>query len=58
MKKNEFRNFVGIDISKKTFDAVFIFNNEINKSVHQHYEVRSNLNLSLFEIASTEKVSQ
>jgi transposase len=37
MKKNEFRNFVGIDVSKQTFDAAFIFNEEINKVVHQQF---------------------
>lgn len=37
MKKEEFCNFVGIDVSKKTLDAVFIFNNEIEKSTHQQY---------------------
>ncbi len=37
MKKNEFRNFVGIDVSKQTLDAVFIFNNEINQSTHQQF---------------------
>ena len=31
MKKNEFRNFVGIDVSKLTLDAVFIFDKEMNK---------------------------
>ena len=38
MKKIEFSNFVGIDVSKKTFDAVFIFNKEINKTVHQQFD--------------------
>lgn len=37
MKKNEFINFVGIDVSKKTLDAVFIFNQEINQLVHQQF---------------------
>lgn len=37
MKKNEFRNFVGIDVSKETFDAAFIFNQEINQAVHQQF---------------------
>ena len=37
MKKNEFSNFVGIDVSKQTFDAVFIFNQEINQAVHQQF---------------------
>jgi transposase len=37
MKRNEFCNFVGIDISKKTLDAVCIFNKAINKSTHQQY---------------------
>lgn len=35
MKKNEFKNFVGIDVSKKTLDVWFISNDEINHSVHQ-----------------------
>ena len=37
MKKNEFSNFVGIDVSKKTLDAVFIFNQEINTMVHHQF---------------------
>lgn len=37
MKKNEFSNFVGIDVSKKTLDAVFLFNKEIKKSIHQQF---------------------
>jgi transposase len=37
MKKEEFCNFVGIDVSKKTLDAVFIFNKEIDKSIHQQF---------------------
>jgi transposase len=37
MKKNEFTNFVGIDVSKKTLDTVCIFNKEIDKSQHQQY---------------------
>lgn len=37
MKKNEFCNFVGIDVSKQTLDAVFIFNNEINQDNHQKF---------------------
>lgn len=37
MKKNEFSNYVGIDVSKKTFDVVFIFNKEIDQVVHQEY---------------------
>lgn len=37
MKKNEFCNFVGIDVSKKTLDAVFIFNHEINQGNHQQF---------------------
>lgn len=37
MKKNEFTNFVGIDVSKKTFDTVCIFNKEIGNSQHQQY---------------------
>lgn len=37
MKKNEFNNFVGIDVSKKTLDAAFIFNKEINKISHQQF---------------------
>ena len=37
MKKNEFSNFVGIDVSKKTLDVAFIFNKEINQPVHQQY---------------------
>lgn len=35
MKKDEFCNFVGIDVSKKTLDFVFIFNKEISTSTHQ-----------------------
>ncbi len=35
MKKEEFCNFVGIDVSKKTLDVVFIFNKEVDKSSHQ-----------------------
>lgn len=38
MKKNEFSNFVGIDVSKQTIDVVFIFNNEINSAVHQQFD--------------------
>jgi transposase len=37
MKKNEFRNFVGIDVSKLTLDAVFIFDKEMNKAVHHQF---------------------
>lgn len=37
MKKNEFTNFVGIDVSKQTLDAVFIFNQEINQAIHQQF---------------------
>jgi transposase len=37
MKKDEFCNFVGIDVSKKTLDAVFIFNKEINTSTHLQF---------------------
>lgn len=37
MKKNEFSNFVGIDVSKKTLDAVFIFNQEIDKAIHHQF---------------------
>lgn len=37
MKKNEFSNFVGIDVSKKTIDVAFIFNKEINKIIHQQF---------------------
>jgi transposase len=37
MKKNDFSNYVGIDVSKKTLDVVFIFNREINLSVHQQF---------------------
>lgn len=37
MKKNEFTNFVGTDVSKKTLDTVCIFNKEIDKSQHQQY---------------------
>jgi transposase len=37
MKKKEFCNFVGIDVSKKTLDAVFIFNHELSKSTHQKF---------------------
>lgn len=37
MKKEEFCNFIGIDVSKKTLDAVFIFNKEIDKSTHQQF---------------------
>jgi len=37
MKKNEFSNFVGIDVSKQTLDAVFIFNNELNNPIHQQF---------------------
>lgn len=37
MKKNEFRNFVGIDVSKLTLDAVFIFDKEMNKAVHNQF---------------------
>lgn len=32
MKKEEFCNFIGIDVSKKTLDGVFIFNKEADKS--------------------------
>ena len=35
MKKNEFTNFVGIDVSKKTFDVWFISNKEVNQGIHQ-----------------------
>jgi len=35
MKKNEFNNFVGIDVSKKTFDVWFISNKEVNQGIHQ-----------------------
>lgn len=37
MKKNEFMNFVGIDVSKQTLDAVFVFDREINQSVHHQF---------------------
>lgn len=37
MKKNEFSNFVGIDVSKKTLDVVFIFDKEVSKAVHQQF---------------------
>lgn len=37
MKKDELCNFVGIDVSKKTLDAVFIFNKDINTSTHQQF---------------------
>lgn len=37
MKKDEFCNFVGIDVSKKTLDVVFIFNKEVNTSTHQQF---------------------
>jgi transposase len=37
MKKEEFCNFVGIDVSKKTLDGVFIFNKEVDKSIHQQF---------------------
>ena len=37
MKKEEFCNFVGIDVSKKTLDVVFIFNKEIDKNTHQQF---------------------
>lgn len=37
MKKKEFMNFVGIDVSKQTLDAVFIFDREINNAVHHQF---------------------
>lgn len=37
MKKEEFCNFVGIDVSKKTLDGVFIFNKDVDKSTHQQF---------------------
>lgn len=37
MKKNEFRNFVGIDVSKLTLDVVFIFEKEINQAAHHQF---------------------
>jgi len=37
MKKNEFTNFVGTDVSKNTLDTVCIFNKEIDNSQHQQY---------------------
>lgn len=37
MKKNDFTNFVGIDVSKQTLDVCFISNKEVNLSVHQQY---------------------
>jgi transposase len=37
MKKNEFTNFVGIDVSKNTLDTACIFNKEIDRSPHKQY---------------------
>lgn len=37
MKKNEFSNFVGIDVSKQTIDVAFIFNKGINDMIHQQF---------------------
>lgn len=35
MKKEEFCNFIGIDVSKKTLDVAFIFNNDVQKISHR-----------------------
>ena len=37
MKKNEFKNFVGIDVSKQTVDVFFIINKELNQGVHERF---------------------
>jgi transposase len=37
MKKEQFCNFVGIDVSKKTLDVVFIFDHEVEKCIHQQF---------------------
>ena len=37
MKKNDFTNFVGIDVSKQTLDVFFILNKEMNQGVHERF---------------------
>lgn len=37
MKKNDFNNFVGIDVSKQTLDVFFILNKEMNQGVHERF---------------------
>lgn len=37
MKKTEFKNFIGIDVSKKTLDVAFLFNGEKDQITHQQF---------------------
>lgn len=37
MKKQEFYNFIGIDVSKKTLDVVFIFNKDLEQCVYKQF---------------------
>jgi transposase len=58
MEKKEFKNFVGIDVSKKTLDVVFIFNNDTNHAVHYQFSNDENGIKKLIKFLTKEKASK